>query len=537
MQRSCSKTERHSSSFLATVVFTLMAATYFHPANSAMPTTVPVSNNSEIEIHKKRFSIYIPTQAVPPRAQYDPFERPSNDTWDAPKDAAHVHDSECRSLHPSPKQECERKSSNSSKPTQTTLYVAAETTVEEEKDLVILESVEVEVPPPPPPQTPARVRCLWTHYTRFWNNPIFKHRASVHRAILKHEVEREEEEEEEKEVEDFIAEEAEGHDDGGNGDQGDYWADEEEGEGEHDHLTQPTDQGSHWRKSIEVVKGFAWPFRSSSASPEVENQETEEEEEEETDDVRISSCVLLMLLIPCSQVEMNVDNELPPSSDSVTDSPTELAPSVEPSAGTPARPRQWGNFMTPQVPPVMNSGVGRGAGRYSFGGALAAAASAGPRRVRVEPKWKVNDIVVPLSKDVADDNIVEPGVRQEEKPHLTPGTGRKMRISEEERKVLPGMGARRYSNMPAASPARLPSHLSSATRSHSPTKLQNGSPTKLSSHVEEQSGSEEEEDTRSLLDRMRKTVEELKWRRSIGPPLDAEDNQDEAEQDSDTGGT
>ncbi|KAI6039173.1 hypothetical protein EDC04DRAFT_2547932, partial [Pisolithus marmoratus] len=60
-------------------------------------------------------------------------------------------------------------------------------------------------------------------------------------------------------------------------------------------------------------------------------------------------------------------------------------------------------FMTPQIPRVgLTTGVGRGAGRNSFGGVLPApqpsssAGLGGPKRVRVEPKWKVTDIVVPM---------------------------------------------------------------------------------------------------------------------------------------------
>jgi hypothetical protein len=144
--------------------------------------------------------------------------------------------------------------------------------------------------------------------------------------------------------------------------------------------------------------------------------------------------VVLPMLLTRSQDEMNVDHEVPPSSDPVPDSPTDPTPPVEPIAGTPARPRQWGNFMTPQAPPPMNSGVGRGAGRNSFGGVLSAGAGVGPRRVRVEPKWKVTDIVVPVSTRGANDHITEPEIKEEEL-QAAPDTARRMRISDEERKV------------------------------------------------------------------------------------------------------
>ncbi|KAF9225058.1 hypothetical protein BS17DRAFT_63397 [Gyrodon lividus] len=558
-------------------------------ANSAMPTTVPVSNNSEIEIHQKRFVFTYPPKELRPALYMSPSKdvpmtpgtcrktlrmsmiqsaevftpRPSKN----PGENLRILQSPLKQRSKSPlKQQYAPDQDDISEDENEEEIVLVDGdhphVVEEGKDLVILESVEVEGPPSQPPQNPARVGAFGrtvpgsgmnqyqTPRRRLQARPSL-HRAvlirSAQRAITKQEIEREEVGEE-KEVEEFIAEVTEGHEgddnsDQGddNSDQGDDSADEEEDEGEdgQDCPTQPTDQGSRWRKSIEAVKGFSWPFRSSSAPPdEVKDQEIEDQPEGEINDV-----------------EMDVDHELPPSSDSLPNSPTDLAPPIEPSARTPEPPRQWGNFMTPQVPPRMNPGVGRGAGRNSFGGVLSAAVGTGPRRVRVEPKWKVTDIVVPLPTDAADDYVVEPEIKEEENPDPALGSGRRMRISDEERKAIqerrrsaltmpdpyfsgqvPGMGARRYSNVPGASPVPLPSLLSSATRSLSPTKLQNTSPTKLTPHAEEQSGSEEE-DTRSLLDRMKKTVEEMKRRRSIGSTWEAEDEQDEDEQDLDVVGT
>ncbi|KIJ04483.1 hypothetical protein PAXINDRAFT_159364, partial [Paxillus involutus ATCC 200175] len=544
--------------------------------NPAMPTTIPVSNNSEIEIHKKRFVFTYPPKELRPALYMSPSKdvpmtpgtrrktlrmsmiqsaevftpRPSKN----PRENLRILQSPLKQRSQSPlKQQYapEEDDINEDENEEEIVLVDGNYphVVEEEKDLVILESVEVEVPQPQPPQTPARAgafaRIVPGSGTNQYQTPRRRpqarpslHRAvlirSAQRAVIKQEIEREEEGEE-KEVEDFIAEEPEGQEyDNDDNDHGEEAEEEVEGES-----TQPTDQGSRWRKSIEVVKGFGWPFRGSSTTPEeVEDQETEDQSEGETD-----------------EDEMNVDHEVPPSSDPVPDSPTDPTPPVEPIAGTPARPRQWGNFMTPQAPPPMNSGVGRGAGRNSFGGVLSAGAGVGPRRVRVEPKWKVTDIVVPVSTRGANDHITEPEIKEEEL-QAAPDTARRMRISDEERKAIrerrrsalttpdpyfggqvPGMSGRRYSNVPGASPAPLPSLLSSATRSRSPTKLQNTSPTKLTAHAEEQSGSEEEEDTRSLLDRMKKTVEEMKRRRSVGPTLETEDDEHGAEQDLNVGGT
>lgn len=91
--------------------------------------------------------------------------------------------------------------------------------------------------------------------------------------------------------------------------------------------------------------------------------------------------------------------------------------------------------MTPQAPP-RGRGPGLGAGRYSVDGIRRATgiptereteredgAFGGARRVRLETKWKVGDIVVPVEKDTAEYN---------KESHKTPLRGR---VTEEERKV------------------------------------------------------------------------------------------------------
>ena len=74
------------------------------------------------------------------------------------------------------------------------------------------------------------------------------------------------------------------------------------------------------------------------------------------------------------------------------------------------------------------------------------------------------------------------------------------------------------------SPAPLPSLLATATKSLSPAKTRPLSPTKAATHTGEQSGSEEEEDTRHLLDRMKQTVEIMKRRRSASSLWDGDDD-------------
>lgn len=101
--------------------------------------------------------------------------------------------------------------------------------------------------------------------------------------------------------------------------------------------------------------------------------------------------------------------------------------------------------MTPQAEPQMRGLFRAGGGRYSAdGGALGrdlgmgmkvergreGGAWGGARRVRVETKWKVEDIVVPVAgkneKGSKDGEEVTTPVR---------GVGPRVRLTEEERKV------------------------------------------------------------------------------------------------------
>ncbi|KAL4072335.1 hypothetical protein J3A83DRAFT_4093088 [Scleroderma citrinum] len=414
-------------------------------SNPALPTTVPISNNSEIEIHTKRFIFTYPPKEMRAALDMSPQK-------DIP-------------MTPGARRKMLRMS--------------------------MIQSAEV-FTPRPSKDPMENLRILQSR--------LSLHRAvlirSAQRAVLKHDIEREEEEQEEKEVEEFIAEEVEGL----------IEEDEEyqqhdgttsEDQGENGHVPQTIDQPSGWRTSLGLVKGFSWPFRSSSAAP---------EEKEE-------------------------DEELPPSSDSVPESALDSDPTTPVAKDEtilPA-PRSWGSFLTPQAGHAPTSiGVGRGAGQNSFSGVVAPSPGlGGPRRVRIEPKWKVTDIIVPLPN--------EEEIKQEEQASSIPVVSCRMQITEEERQAIrerrrsalttpdpyfggqvPGLGARRLSNAPGASPAPLPSLLATATRSISPVKSQPFSPTKLAVHAGEQSGSEEEEDTRSLLDKMKQTVEVMKRRRSVG---------------------
>ena len=175
--------------------------------------------------------------------------------------------------------------------------------VEEENDLVILESVEVEVPPQPSPPTPIRLGAFGrsanpqANSANPYQTPRRKpgwpslHRAalikSAQRAVLKQEIEREEEEQEEKEVEDFIAEEAEDFAEESEEyeqDQEPMYGDEDQGDGR---VLRTEDESGGWKKSLGLVEGLGWPFRSSSTTPEEKDEGEKARLEADYDEVTV----------------------------------------------------------------------------------------------------------------------------------------------------------------------------------------------------------------------------------------------------------
>ncbi|KAG2743468.1 hypothetical protein P692DRAFT_20821358 [Suillus brevipes Sb2] len=181
---------------------------------------------------------------------------------------------------------------------------------------------------------------------------------NVHRAVMARE-----EEEEEKEVEEVIVgeaavEEGEGHENDNDEELNDehegsagieHEESDEDGSGaDSDTAEELTPQPSTWRISLNAVRArVVWPFRSSSTAPD-ENGEQDGDEDEEDEDAQPP----------------------PPSS---SPPPTYITPLAQPHL-TPAKaPRALGSFMTPQVSHPQSGigiGMGRGAGRNSFGGAL-----------------------------------------------------------------------------------------------------------------------------------------------------------------------
>ncbi|KAG0697660.1 hypothetical protein DFH29DRAFT_1021395 [Suillus ampliporus] len=433
--------------------------------NPSLPTTIPVSNNCEIEIHKKRFTFsYPPKQLRSPLYNIDspakpdnggggrrklrmsmihsaqvftPRGKPSSD----PLANLRILQSPLKQFVASPCKPSALKNSHVPEPDEIEeeiVLVESNTphVVQEEKDLVILERIDVPAPPPPTPPTPNR-----------------RARPSLHRAVLIRSVHRavmaREEEEEEKEVENVIVDEAavemgEEHENEEEEDENEGSAgrdhEESDEDGDSDTTDEPTPQPSTWRKSLDAVRArVVWPFRSSSTAPEEHDDEDQQDEVEDKEEDEDEVC----LPFPSVSfiVKLTINNiSMPKWTQMKTHNP--LPHRLHPLLA----PRPLGSFMTPQVPhPQSGIGIGRGAGRNSFGGALRvplppgvsalappAASSLAPtgpvetwggaKRVRVEPKWRIGDIEV---------RAVD-GVKEEEKAGV--GLGR-TRVSEEEKRV------------------------------------------------------------------------------------------------------
>ncbi|KAG1809673.1 uncharacterized protein BJ212DRAFT_596502 [Suillus subaureus] len=441
----------------------------FPSTNASLPTTIPVSNNCEIEIYKKRFIFSYPPKQLrsplynidsPAKAEnrggsgrrklrmsmihsaqvFTPRGKPSSD----PLANLRILQSPLKQLVPSPRKPSTLKNSHVPEPDEIEeeiVLVESNTphVVQEDKDLVILERVDVQDPPPPTPPV-QRPRPSMNIY----KTPNKRTRPSLHRAVLIRSVHRavmaREEEEEEKEVEEVVVgeatvEEGEEHENDNDeefNDEHDGSAGNEHGESDDDGngadldtIEEPTPQPSTWRKSLNAVRAHVvWPFRSSSTAPEENDDDKQDEHDDEEDEY--------------AQMDTDQDAQPPPPSSSPP--PTYTTPQAQPHL-TPAKaPRPLGSFMTPQVSyphSGIDIGIGRGAGRNSFGGALrvplppgvSALAPSGPvqtwggaKRVRVEQKWRIGDIEVRDTEEV----------KEEEKAGT--GLGR-MRVSEEEKKV------------------------------------------------------------------------------------------------------
>ncbi|KAI0752857.1 hypothetical protein C8Q80DRAFT_1096959 [Daedaleopsis nitida] len=470
-------------------------------ATAPGPTTVPLQNNSVIEVHKKRFRFTYPPKHLrsalintPTQATPAPSRRPLRLSMIAsahvftpgpshdPQENLRVLQTPLRAPFARDEQEIVLVQSNSPR------------VVAEDKDLVILDEVEPEpvfpLPLPIMPQYPV--------------TPVRRSRPSLHRAVLIRSAQRvamqrdiqEEEEQDAEEVEETIA------------------AISEEAEDDIEEIQPPEGQQqvSGWRKSIDMVKGsLGWAFRGLSVEPKEEEEEpalyAEDEDYPNNED---------------SEPEENEDFDYAHEEQEEELMPEAQDIDVDPSESQ----RPIGQFMTPQIPKIARQP------RLSLG----VAPQSGPRRVRVIPPWKVNEIEVPTTIK-EESNNEQPSAAAASMS--TPQTlTKREKLTEEEREAIRARrrsavatpdnffkgqtpGSRR-TLFPSLAPLPSPSFVQGETTSTS-SQLQSSAQdaTSLSSSPSVSSASssakvEEEEDTAVLLARMKQMVEGVKQRQSLG---------------------
>ncbi|KIM82686.1 hypothetical protein PILCRDRAFT_819990, partial [Piloderma croceum F 1598] len=289
---------------------------------------------------------------------------------------------------------------------------------------------------------------------------------------------------------------------------------EEEGDGEdgedgEDEEEEKPKSKSVWRKSWENLVGLV---RSGSVTRDDEDQD--QAQEQDTHDAS------------SDEEEVEVEPQ-------ETHETLQAQPNPQQYSKTYQRAIGLGGFMTPQAP--RGRGPGVGAGRYSVDGMRRATgmptereserkdgAFGGARRVRLETKWKVGDIVVPVEKDTAECN------KESEKTPLR-GAGR---VTEEERKAIqerrrsalktpdtffggqvPGIRASMVGSTPSKSATGAKVWASPYKGQH---KIGSGN-NNDNEGSKDGEGEEKEEDTKALLEKMKETVEGMKRRRSGVP--------------------
>ncbi|KAI0772938.1 hypothetical protein BD413DRAFT_473526 [Trametes elegans] len=476
------------------------------------PTTVPLQNNSVLEIHKKRFRFTYPPKHLrpalintPSRATPVPNRRPLRLSMIA---SAHV-------FTPGPSPDPQENLRVLQTPLRTPFAREEEEIVlvqsdaprilEEGKDLVILDEVEPEPAPilpfplpmtPQAPQTPVRRRP----------------RPSLHRAVLirsaqRAAIQREmqmEEEQDADEVEETI----------------DAIAEAEEVDEDIQEVPPPDNQkpSTGWRKSIDMVKGsLGWAFRGLSVEPKEEEEEpdlVQDDGEEDHDEYQEYDEKL-----DDDAYEHDEQDMVEHYNEDAYEDEQQHEESHEEQEEP---PRPLGRFMTPQLPRTMSVREAR----MSLGGA----ADTGPRRVRVVAPWKVGEIQVPNA------------VKEEEggstaAPPSTPRSPvKREKLTEEEREAIRARrrsavatpdsffkgqtpGSRRTlfpSLAPLPSPSfNQPDEPASAVSQAPNTTIKEESST-ASASTTVKSDDDEKEDTAVLLARMKQMVEGVKQRQSLG---------------------
>ncbi|CCM05638.1 uncharacterized protein FIBRA_07867 [Fibroporia radiculosa] len=454
----------------------------FPTSEDGPPTTVPLPNNSTLDIHKKRFRFAYPPKHLRPALAALPPTPSAADTPGRRRKALRM--SMIQSAHvftPRPSTDPRANLRVLQSPLKAPFRAEAPQqlddqegkeddivlvesnhplVVESDNDLVILDHVTVIDPPqssssymspssvpqmPVPPQ-------LWAPPRTPVRRPP---RPSLHRAVLirsaqraemrremqrEDEIEAEEVEESIVEGEQLAMEDVQEEDE--DGEMQEY--DEEIREGdEREHRRTPT---SGWRKSLEAVKsGLGWAFRASSVEPRSsgdyqDNEGNEGEDRGEHDNQFVNGDDVEY---QDEHDDFDHDTKDEPLGDTTGEIDEELALEDTVSSPVPTN-RPLGRFMTPQA--SAHSRVGRPIKhvRYSIGaftpGGLgnSVLGASGPRRVRVVEPWKVTELVVPSeTSNAKEDEGAEVATVKMEDKHTTHTTPMKReRVSEEERRAI-----------------------------------------------------------------------------------------------------
>ena len=284
----------------------------FPKSKPAHTTTVPLSNNSELEINKKRFRFEYPPKALRPVLAFTPSATTSQSARKRVLRLSMIQSAQVFTPRPDPdprvnlrvlqtpirlncsplkrqsfKQEQDDQQGEEENGTPVRLVEGNRPqVVEEEQDLVILEEVDAPEPPAPPQLTPQAAPAPGfplapSHQSQQFQTPRRRGgRPSLHRAVLIRSAQRaamrfemeKEQEQEEREVEEHVTPIEErmevDEEDEGVQDRGIEEFDEDYEVTEQD--SKPAAPIFGWRKSLEAFKTGLHALRSPSRSPERE---------------------------------------------------------------------------------------------------------------------------------------------------------------------------------------------------------------------------------------------------------------------------
>ncbi|EPQ50494.1 hypothetical protein GLOTRDRAFT_141481 [Gloeophyllum trabeum ATCC 11539] len=366
-------------------------------SNPASPATIPLSTNSKIEIHKKLFIFQYPPKELRPILIATPA-RPGKVRMSM------IHSAQVFTPRPSddPRENLRLLQSPVKSPVKGEEIVLVDgnhpRVTQEENDLVILEDVP-QIPRPAPVLSTPSKPPVFPPRTPVYRTPrpARPPRPSLHRAVLIRSAQRtalrveiERETEEEKEVEEVVAgilEDDEDEEmDGGD----DVRMDDEE----EDSPSRPS-RASGWQRPFEAVRGL---LRSLSRSPErqlhAEDEHDEDDNMDETEDATKH------------EEEQEDQDEYTPMYPDLPTTPSPAGTSAEhdqpavpqPHFKTPEQGQRL-QFMTPQAQRPPPGARVFTPPRTALRPSLGKAAYDGPRRVKVEPPWKVKDIAVAVGKE------------------------------------------------------------------------------------------------------------------------------------------